>query len=135
MPAADAGEQFPQRVEHLPGGFARGLRVLRPDFLREQRALDRSVLAVGFDVDGEVAEAVLVGEAVVLLQPVNFRLRDGRDLALVGIERGERGTGVAFAANLPEGRDERARFRPDRGFSSSLGESPSALANCRQSAG
>ena len=103
MAAANAGEQLPERVKHLSGGIACALRVLRSHFLREQRALDGGVLAIGFDMHGKVAVIFSSLEAVMFLQSIDLRLRDSWDLAFVGIERSERGSGFAAPADLAEG--------------------------------
>ena len=95
---------------------ADGGRIFRAHMIFEQRAFGRGVFAVGFDVDGEIAIGLRVVESVVLLQPVDFRFRNRRDLAFVGVKRGQALGDLALAADFAEGGDEFRGFRPGFGF-------------------
>ncbi len=115
VPATDAGKQFPERGQNAIGGRTHGGSVLRGDVLLQQSPLGRGMFAVGFDVDAEIAVALRIVESVMPDQPVDLRFRNRRDLAFVGVKRGEALCDLAFAANGTEGRDQIGRFRPGFG--------------------
>src|SRR5438552_3867507 len=77
-------------------GSRGGRGVVVSDVLREHRALGGGVLAVGFDVNGEVFVTARLGHVVVLDQAFDLRFGDGGDLAFVGVERGEAFGSCAF---------------------------------------
>jgi len=104
--AADAGEHFPKGVENAIDGSRSGRGVMVSDVLREHRALGGGVLAVGFDVDGEILVTARRCHVVVLDQAFDFRFGDGGDLAFVGVERGEAFGSCAFETDGAKGADE-----------------------------
>ena len=67
---------------------------------------------VGFDVDGEVAVTLRIVEAIVPNESIDLRFGDRRDLALVGVERGEAFGKVALTAKFAEGADKVGGLRP-----------------------
>src|SRR5436305_3220855 len=104
--AADAGEHFPKGVENAIDGSRSGRGVMVSDVLREHRALGGGVLAVGFDMDGEVFVGPRLGHVVVLNEAFDFRFGDGGDLAFVGVERGDGFGRRALGTDGAKGPDE-----------------------------
>src|SRR5271155_3522026 len=70
------------------------------------------MVAVSFNVNGEIFIAVWVGETVVLPQALNFLLGNRRNLALVRIECGQSYSRPAIAAAGAEILDEVFRRWP-----------------------
>ena len=112
MAAADAGEHFPQRIEDAidRGGSRR--RVVVVDVFRKHVAFGRGMLAVGFDVDGEILVIARGGDVVILDQAFVLRFSHGGGLAFVGVKGCEAFGGRAFGADGAEGADQVRSFSP-----------------------
>src|SRR5712691_5879782 len=88
VPPANAGEHFPERVENAAHRRPHVVDVVIIDVTAEHLALSGRMLAVGFDVDAEIFVMFWIGEAVMLLQSIDLRFADRRDLTLVSVQRG-----------------------------------------------
>src|ERR1700736_1076777 len=81
--SANAGEHFPKRVEHAIRRCLDVFEIAVVDIRRKHLALSRGMFAVRFDVDTEVFVMFRIGEAVMLLQPVDLRFTNCGNLTFV----------------------------------------------------
>jgi hypothetical protein len=60
----DSAQQLPQRIENAINRRASAGKIFFPDFTSKELTFDRRMLAIGFDVHGEIAITLWIVEMI-----------------------------------------------------------------------
>src|SRR3989442_9959520 len=110
--AAHAGEHFPEGVENTIHRSLNGFEIVIVDVGAEHLTLNGGMFAVGLNMDREITVMLGISEPVMLLESVDLRFTDRRNLTLISVKCGQTFRGRSVGANRSESVDQILGLRP-----------------------